>query len=192
MGCELIAVGASWGCMRAVGDLLADLPADFASPIVVVQHRARDSSYDALAAALGRRTSLPVVEAGDKDPIEGGHVYLAPADYHLLVAPGHFELSLDGPVTYSRPSIDVLMESVADSYGDRAVGVLLTGASEDGSAGLLHLRQAGGATLVQDPDDAERREMPEAAIAAGAAERVRPLAELPALLVEACSTARAT
>ena len=186
MGCELIAIGASWGGLRAVGDLLAGLPDDLAPPIVIVQHRARDTFPDALVAALGRRTPLPVCEAGDKDPIEPGHVYVAPADYHLLVEAGHFELSLEGPVTYSRPSIDVLLESVADAYGDRAIGVLLTGASRDGAAGLLRLREAGATTLVQDPEDAERPEMPAAAVAARAADSVRPLSELPGCILEAC------
>jgi two-component system chemotaxis response regulator CheB len=191
MGCELIAIGASWGGLRAVGDVLAGLPEDFAPAVVVVQHRARDVERGALREMLGRRTSLPICEAGDKDPIEGGHVYLAPADYHLLVERGHFELSLDGPVTYSRPSIDVFFESLADAYGERAVGVLLTGASADGAAGLTRLREAGGVTLVQDPADAERREMPEAAIAAGAANVVCTLAEMPARVLESCSAARA-
>ena len=187
MACELIAIGASWGGLRAVGDLLAGLPDDFAPPIVVAQHRTPDSSQDALAGILSRHTPLPVRDAGDKDPIEPGHVYLAPPDYHLMVEAGHFELSLEGPVTWSRPSIDVLFESVADAYGDRAIGVLLTGASADGAAGLLRMREAGAITLVQDPNDAERSEMPAAAVAAQAAETVRPLAELPGCLVEACS-----
>jgi two-component system chemotaxis response regulator CheB len=187
VGCELIAIGASWGGLRAVGDLLAGLPDDFAPPIVVAQHRTPDSSQDALAGILSLRTRLPVRDAGDKDPIEPGHVYLAPPDYHLMVEPGHFELSLEGPVTWSRPSIDVLLESVADAYGNRAIGVLLTGASADGAAGLLRMREAGAITLVQDPDDAERPEMPAAAVAAHAAETVRPLAELPGCLLEACT-----
>ena len=187
MACALIAIGASWGGLRAVGDVLAGLPADLGPAVVVAQHRAHDSSETALTSALGRRSPLPVREAGDKDPVEGGRVYLAPPDYHLLVEEGHFELSLEAPVTHSRPSIDVLFESIADSYGDRAVGVLLTGASEDGAAGLLRMREAGCFTVVQDPQDAERREMPAAAVGAGAAERVCALAEIPALVLDACA-----
>ncbi|HEX8741585.1 MAG TPA: chemotaxis protein CheB [Thermoleophilaceae bacterium] len=187
MGRELVAIGASWGGLRAVGDVLAALPESFGPAVVVAQHRAADSLPGGLTGALGRRTALPVCEAGDKDPVEGGHVYLAPADYHLYVEDGHFELSIDAPVTYSRPSIDVLLESVAGSYGPRAVGVLLTGASADGAEGLLALRRAGGLTVVQDPDDAERSEMPAAAVALGAAMRVCPLAEVPAVLLDACA-----
>jgi two-component system chemotaxis response regulator CheB len=188
---ELVAIGASWGGLRAVGDLLAGLSEDFGPAIVVAQHRSPDSLPGGLEEALGRRTPLAVCEPGDKDPIEGGRVYVAAADYHLMVEAGHFELSVDPPVTYSRPSIDVLFDSVADAYGERAVGVVLTGASSDGARGLLRMRRAGALTIVQDPDDAERREMPEAAVRAGAAEHVRPLAELPRLLIEACSGARA-
>ena len=188
---ELIAVGASWGGLRAVGDLLAGLPEDFAPAVVVAQHRSPDSAPGGLEQALGRRTALRVCEPSDKDPIEGGRVYVAAPDYHLMVEPGHFELSVDAPVTFSRPSIDVLFESVADAYGDRAVGVVLTGASSDGARGLLRMRAAGALTFVQDPDEAERREMPDAAVRAGAAEHVCALADLPSLLVGACSASRA-
>ena len=188
---DLIAVGASWGGLRAVGDVLAGLPEDFGPPVVVAQHRSRDSVPGALTAALARRTPLPVREPDDKEPIEGGCVYVAPPDYHLLVELGHFELTVDEPVTFSRPSIDVLLESVADSYAERAVGVVLTGASSDGAAGLLRLRRAGGLTIVQDPGEAERSEMPQAAVDAGAAVHVCPLAEVSRMLVETCSSVRA-
>ena len=188
---ELIAIGASWGGLHAVGEVLAGLPDTFTPAVVVAQHRGKDSVPGALTEALGRRTGLPVCEPDDKEAIEPGHVYVAPPDYHLLVEPGHFELSVDAPVTYSRPSIDVLLESVADSYGDRAVGVVLTGASSDGAAGLLRLRAAGALTIVQDPDEAERSEMPRAAVEAGAAVRVCRLADVAGLLTESCSDSRA-
>ena len=191
MGYELIAIGASWGGLHAVGEVLAGLPEGFGTPIVVTQHRSRESVRDMLTNALARRTPLPVCEAGDKDPIEPGRVHLAPPDYHLLVEGGHFELSLDAPVSYSRPSIDVLFESVADSYGERAIGILLTGASADGAQGLLRLRQSGGLTIVQDPDEAERSEMPAAAIAVDAAEQVCPLASIAPFLRDACGAGRA-
>jgi two-component system chemotaxis response regulator CheB len=116
-----------------------------------------------------------VREAGDKDSIQPGRVYLAPPDYHLLVEPEGFALSTDEAVQYSRPSIDVLFDSAADTYGDRLIGVLLTGANEDGAYGLRRVRRRGGVTIVQDPETAERRTMPDAAIAAGAADLVLPL-----------------
>ena len=190
MAVELVAIGASWGGLHAVGEVLSGLPPDLGAAVVVGQHRSRDSAEAMFVAALARRTPLEVCEAGDKDPIVRGRVHVAPPDYHLLVEPGHFALSLDAPVSHSRPSIDVMFESVADSYGERAVGVLLTGANSDGAAGLLRLRERGGLTLVQDPAEAERGEMPAAAIALGAAEQVCPLGSIAPLLADACTAVR--
>ena len=191
MAFELVAIGASWGGLHAVGEVLAGLPADFVPAVVVAQHRSPDSVQGMLTEALGRRTELPVCEAGDKSPIEPGRVHVAPPDYHLLVEAGHFELTVDAPVSHSRPSIDVLFESVADAYGAKAIGVLLTGASADGAAGLLRLRERGGLTIVQDPEDAERREMPDAALALDAAEQVCGLESIAAVVRGACPAGRA-
>ena len=185
MGVELVVVGASWGGMRAIGDVLCDLPSNFPPAIAVAQHRGVTST-GGLAHVLQRRSKLPVVDADDKEHIEPGRVYLAPADYHLLVEPGSFALSVDARVQYSRPSIDVLFESAADSYGQRVVGVLLTGANEDGADGLAAIRRAGGFTIAQDPATAESPAMPAAAIAAGAADKVLPLSAIAPFLVELC------
>ena len=154
--------------------MLEPLPADFDIPVVIVQHRAA-AGEDLLEQVLGRSTKLEVASAHDKDPLQPGHVYLAPADYHLLVEPGHLALSTDDHVQFARPSIDVLFESAAAVYGDRAVGVLLTGANEDGADGLARIAAAGGFTIVQDPATAARSEMPAAAVARGAARRVLEL-----------------
>ena len=183
---ELIAIGASWGGLSATQQILSGLPADFPPAIVLAQHRAADSRRGGLVSVLSARSPLPVCEAGDKDGIQGGRVYVAPPDYHLLVEPDGFALSIDEPVGFSRPSIDVLMESAADAYGSRMIGVILTGASADGAAGLELVRRRGGLTIVQDPATAERSEMPAAAIATGAAERVVPLAGIAPLLMDAC------
>jgi two-component system chemotaxis response regulator CheB len=172
---ELVCVGASWGGLVALEKLLTGLPPSFDTPIVVAQHRAVDSGSGALGRLLAVRSGLDVCEAGDKDRIEPGRIYLAPPDYHLLVEPGSLHLSTEGHVQYSRPSIDVLFESAADSYGERLVGVILTGANSDGAYGLGRVKRRGGVTIVQDPDTAERREMPAAAIAAGAAQHVLPV-----------------
>ena len=123
-----------------------------------------------------------MTEAEDKEIIEAGHLYVAPADYHLLVEPGRFALSIDAPVHHSRPSIDVLFESAADAYGDRAAAVVLSGANEDGCRGLRHLKRRGGLTLVQDPSTAVRTEMPDAAIATGAVDEVLTLDAIAAAL----------
>jgi two-component system chemotaxis response regulator CheB len=121
---------------------------------------------------------MPVVEPEDKEPVEHGRVYLAPAGYHLLVDGGAFALSTDEPVAYARPSIDVLFESAADVYGERVIGVVLTGSNDDGARGLARIKERGGVAVVQEPATAERPEMPEAAIAAAQPEAVLPLDEI--------------
>ena len=127
---------------------------------------------------LRLRTRLPVADVEDKAPIEPGRVYLAPPDYHLLIEPGYFSLSTEPHVHYARPSIDVLFESAADAYGDRVIGVILTGANADGAHGLARIKQLGGVAVVQDPRTAERPEMPGAALVATAADAVLPLVEI--------------
>jgi two-component system chemotaxis response regulator CheB len=183
--CELICIGASWGGLRAVGHVLCDVPDSVDVPIVVAQHRHPDSAAT-LAYLLGRRIARPVVEAEDKLPIERGSVYLAPADYHLLVEPGRFALSLAERVKHARPSIDVLFESAAHAYGAGTIGVILTGANDDGAAGLARIKQRGGVAVVQDPADAERRAMPQAALAATVADAVLPLTEIGKFVYRLC------
>ena len=182
---DLVVVGASWGGLGALKWLFEGLPASFPTPVVVAQHRSTGSS-DVMLRVLRDHSSLVLAEASDKDAIETGHVYLAPADYHLIVEPGTLALSTDHFVNHSRPSIDVTFESAADSYGDRLVGVILTGANQDGSAGLKRIRDAGGVAVVQDPATAARPEMPSAAIAAVKSARVLPLRKIAPFLVEIC------
>jgi two-component system chemotaxis response regulator CheB len=181
---DLVTVGASWGGLRAIETVLAGLPARFPTPIAIAQHRAADSGSGALSRLLSLRSGLEVREAGDKEPIDGGRVYVAPPDYHLLVEEDGFALSTDAMVNHSRPSIDVLFDSAADVYGDRLIGVILTGANEDGAYGLKRVKRRGGVTIVQDPDTAERRTMPAAALATGAADHVMPLEEIAPKLTE--------
>jgi two-component system chemotaxis response regulator CheB len=185
MAYRVVAVGASWGGLHAVGVLLAGLPADFRPAVVVAQHRGPDGPAH-LAEALGNRAQLPVVEASDKQALEPGHVYIAPANYHLLVDAEGLALSTDEPEHFSRPSIDVLFESVADAFREEAIGVILTGASEDGAAGLARIRGNGGIAVVQDPETAARRRMPEAAIAAGSANKILALDEIAGFLADVC------
>lgn len=174
----LVVVGTSWGGLDAVGRILADLDPHCCFALVVVQHRAADSPQAAMVRYLQQRSGLPVTEVDDKDPIEPGRVYLAPPDYHLLIEPGHFALSLEAPVRYSRPSIDVLFEAAAEAYGPAVVGVVLTGANADGTEGLRAIKAHGGRTIVQDPATAERAEMPGSAIAEGLADVVLTLEEI--------------
>lgn len=162
MNYELVVIGVSAGGLHAVGTILSQLDAEFPIPMAVVQHRARES--DALALVLQEEARLRVCEIEDKMPFEAGKVYIAPPDYHVLVDAGHFALSVDAPVTYSRPSIDVLFESAADEIGSRLVGVVLTGANRDGARGLRRIADRGGHTVVQDPNTAEVAVMPRAAL----------------------------
>jgi two-component system, chemotaxis family, protein-glutamate methylesterase/glutaminase len=175
-GYRIVVIGASAGGLHALRTVLEALPADFTIPIVVVQHRSRDSEL--LCELLQEATPLPVMEVNDKVATTRGHVYVAPPDYHLLVEEGYFALSVDEPVRFSRPSIDVTFESAVDSYGMDTIGVVLTGANQDGAHGLRRIVEAGGYAVVQDPATAEVRVMPQAAIAAVPNVRVIPLEQI--------------
>lgn len=183
---DLVVVGSSWGGLQAVGRLLADLPRDFEPAVVIAQHRHPDSHPGTLQHLLQRQTERPVLEAEDKLAIEPRHVYVAPPDYHLLVERGSFALSVDDRVRHARPSIDVLFESAAYAYGDRVVGIILTGANDDGAMGLARIKELGGVAVVQDPAAAAKREMPDAAIASTAADAILPLEEIGAYVHELC------
>lgn len=183
---ELIVIGCSMGGMSAMEKIFAVLPETFPVPIVVAQHRYRTSG-EALPSFLSRHSKLTVVDALDKQWIHPGNVYLAPADYHLMVdRAGELSLSVDAAVAYSRPSIDVLFESAAEAYAGRCVGVVLTGANADGARGAARIKQHGGFVVVQDPKTAESTEMPEAAIAATRVDRILPLDRIGPFLVELC------
>ena len=188
---ELIAIGCSLGGMHALQLILDVLPGDFTTPIVVAQHRHK-ASNEGLPAFFRKHTSLQVVDAVDKQRIKKGTVYLAPADYHLLVERGELSLSVDDAVNYSRPSIDVLFESAAEGYGAALVGVVLTGANGDGARGAKEIRKRGGFVIAQDPATAEAVAMPEAAIHAGAVDRILPLERIGPFLVELCRTTLTT
>ena|SRR5947209_605834 len=184
MGWELVVIGASWGGLTALERLFGLLPHEFTLPIVVAQHRSADSGSGALGRLLASRAGRPVIEPSDKEPIVAHTIYLAPSDYHLLVDQGAFALSTDAAVQYSRPSIDVTFDSAADAYGERLIAVVLTGANPDGAHGIERVKRRGGLTVVQDPETAERRTMPDAAIATGAVDRVLALDAIAELLVE--------
>jgi two-component system chemotaxis response regulator CheB len=181
---ELVAVGASWGGLLAVETVLGALPADFGAAVVIAQHRQNDGRDGVLEHLLDARCALEVCEAEDKRELAPGTVVVAPADYHLQVEQGSVSLSVDEPLHFSRPSIDILLGSAADSYGDRVAGVVLTGANADGAVGLARIAARGGAAIVQNPDTAERREMPDTALWATPEARVLELAEIGPALVE--------
>jgi two-component system chemotaxis response regulator CheB len=183
---DLIAVGGSWGGLEATGMLLEAIPGEVEQPIVIALHRAADSRRGLLESLLADHTSRTVAEPGDKDPIAPGHVYVAPPDYHLLVESGRFALSVEARVQYARPSIDVLLESVAQDYRDRAIGIVLTGANADGAAGLAAIKRNGGVAIVEDPQTAAMRTMPDAALAAAEADAVLPVHEIGPFLYGLC------
>lgn len=170
-----VVIGVSAGGLEALRLILTRLPASFPVPVVVVQHRGAEAQ-EFLARYLDERCEVKVKEAEDKEQAEPGTVYLAPANYHLLLDDdGSFALSLEGPVRFSRPSIDLLFESAADVYGSGLIAVILTGANDDGSRGLAAVKRRGGLAVVQDPATAEVAVMPEAAIRAAAVDFVLPL-----------------
>lgn len=169
---SILAVGASWGGVEALSQLVATIPTKWSMPIVIVQHQ-HALSGTALETILSRLTSLEVVDVEDKQLIRPGHIYIAPANYHLLVeSDKSFSLSLEAPVLYSRPSIDVTFRSLAEVYGEKCIAVLLTGANEDGVDGLRQVQAQGGYTLAQDPQEAIAPTMPLTAIKAGVVNKV--------------------
>ena len=162
VGYDIVVVGTSWGGLAALRTLVAGLPDSFQMAVTLVQHRHKDSDH-LLRTLLQERSTLRVFEVEDKMPLEHGHIYVAPPNYHTLIEPGYFSLSTEAPVRFSRPSIDVTFASAADSYTHRTVGIVLTGANDDGSEGLRRISDRGGLAIVQDPESAESRPMPEAA-----------------------------
>lgn len=177
-----VVIGASVGAIEALSVLLPALPANYPLPVVIVVHLPADKK-SGLADLFGHRCAMAVKEAEATELLRGGTVYFAPPDYHLLVE-NDFRLSLSSeePVHFSRPAIDVLFESAADAYGDSLTGVVLTGGSKDGSAGLRAICDAGGTALVQNPETAQGSIMPRAALAACPEARSLTLAEIAAAL----------
>jgi two-component system chemotaxis response regulator CheB len=179
---EVVVIGASAGGIRALMAVLPALPARFGFAVVAVLHLP-DQGESRLADVFSQHVAAPVLEAQDKMPLLPGKVYFAPGGYHLSVeAERIFSLSREEPVHFSRPAIDLLMTSVADACGRGALGILLTGASADGAAGLACVGRAGGVTVAQDPLEAEIATMPRAAIALRAPDLVLTLAQIHELI----------
>ena len=161
---EAIVIGASAGGVHALLALLTDLPRSFGLPVIVVLHLPEDRDSQ-LAEIFQHRLPIAVRQAGDKESIAPATLYFAGPGYHLSVEMDRtFSLSCEEALHFSRPSVDILMESAADAYGAALAGILLTGANEDGAAGMARIKQQGGLTVVQDPVEAEVPTMPEAAI----------------------------
>ncbi|MDB6073860.1 MAG: cheB 2 [Verrucomicrobiaceae bacterium] len=179
---QALVIGASAGAVEALLCILPSLPADYPLVIIIVVHLPPHGE-SILASLLATRCQIAVKEAEDKELVRPGTAYLAPPNYHLLVEPDlRLALSVDDPVLYSRPSIDVLFESAADAYGDALTGVILSGANSDGAHGLRAIGEAGGLALVQAPMTAEASAMPQAALAACPQARALTLAQITEVL----------
>jgi two-component system, chemotaxis family, protein-glutamate methylesterase/glutaminase len=180
---EAVVIGASAGGIEALTVILPKLPAALTAALFIVVHVPRERP-SLLVEIFRNRCALPVREAEDKEPVEPGTVYFAPPDYHLLLEKDRqIALSTDEPVHYSRPSIDVLFESAADVYGERLLGIILTGANEDGAAGLHAVHRAGGVTAVQKPESAKVPLMVVSALQRSPADFVLSLEEIAELLM---------
>lgn len=175
-------VGGSAGSLKVIMRLVTELDPGLDFPVIIVLHR-RGDTQSLLEEILNNRTTLTVKEAEDKEPLISGHIYIAPADYHLLVEKDH-SLSLDASekVMWSRPSIDVTFESAAESFGKGTLGILLSGANNDGTAGLEHISRVGGTVIIQDPDNAEIAVMPAAALEKTDPDYLLPDTELAAVI----------
>ena len=179
-----VVIGVSAGGLTALTSLLPVLPAEYPLSIMVVQH-VHPSSDGYLIELLDKQCSLHVKEAVEREKIEPGTIYIAPPNYHLLVEMDMtMALNVDDKVRFSRPSIDVLFESAADVFENHLVGIVLTGANDDGARGLRSIKEHGGLTIVQEPTEAEFPLMPEAALSMSHVDHVLPLAEIGRLLVQ--------
>jgi two-component system chemotaxis response regulator CheB len=179
---DAVVIGTSAGGVEALSRLLPALPRGAPAAVFVVLHLPRERP-SLLVDIFAPRCEMTVREASDKEPVEAGTIYFAPPDYHLLVDEGpQLALSSDELVNFSRPAIDVLFESAADEYGERLLGIVLTGGNQDGAAGLQAVRAAGGMTIVQQPDTAQVPYMPELALERGEVDYVLTLEQIAALL----------
>ena len=183
---DVIAMGASAGGLFAVSEVLRQLPADLPACIVIVQHLS-PRHKSTLSDLLGHVTKMRVQDAADGAVMGAGMVFIAPPDQHLLVEGGKLKLTHSEAVRFLRPSIDLLFESVAKQFGNRAIALVLSGALRDGSRGIGFIKDAGGLTIAEDPCDAEFPSMPLAAVSTGNVDKVLPLLEIGPALIRFCN-----
>jgi two-component system chemotaxis response regulator CheB len=181
---EAIVIGASAGGLAALSSILGRLPPGFPLPVIVNQHRSKDERT-LLEELLQAKCVIRITQAEEKESIRDGVVYFAPADYHLLIEKDRsFSLTCDEPVNFSRPSIDLLFETASEAYGEKLIGVILTGTNSDGAEGIRAIRQRGGLTIAQDPAKAVFPEMPRAAIDTGSVQYILDPGEITAFLLQ--------
>src|SRR5215831_13231965 len=177
---DVIVIGASAGGVEAISRVVADLPRDIRASIFVVLHISRGRSL--LPEILTRAGRIPAAHPTDGEPLQYGRIYVAPPDHHLVVQAGAARVVHSASENGVRPAVDPLFRSAARAYGPRVIGVVLTGALDDGTAGVVAIREAGGVNVVQDPEEAFAPGMPRSAIATGAVDHVVPLRDIPLLL----------
>jgi len=184
MNYEAIVIGVSSGGLNAMKIMFSLLPADFQTPVIIVQHLSPRSENQWIH-LLNDKSTLTIKEADEKEKIEPGNIYIAPPNYHLLIERNKtFSLTVAERVNFARPSIDVLFESAAEAYRNKLIGVILTGSNNDGTNGLKRIQECGGLTIVQDPATAESAYMPTSAIAAIQPDFILPLTEIIELLIK--------
>ncbi len=181
---EAIVIGVSSGGMTALKFIFSVLPAGFSLPIIIVQHINAHSDNEWIK-LLNNKSNLTIKEADEKEKIENGNVYIAPANYHLLIESDKtFSLTIDEYVNFARPSVDVLFESAAEAYKDKLIGIVLTGSNNDGTKGIKRIKELGGMAIIQDPKTAESSIMPASAIAAIEPDYILSLEKIVQLLIK--------
>jgi len=181
---EAIVIGVSAGGMNALKFIFSVLPSGFSIPIIIVQHVSARSDNEWIK-LLNDKSNLTIREADEKEKIETGNVYIAPANYHLMIENDKtFSLTIDEYVNFARPSIDVLFESAAEAYKDKLIGIVLTGSNSDGTNGIMRIMECGGLAIIQDPKTAESSTMPASAIAAIQPDYILSLKKIVQLLIE--------
>lgn len=177
---DVVVIGASAGGVEALSRVIAGLPRDLSASVLVVLHISRGRSM--LPEILGRVGRLPALHPEDGTVLQYGRVYVAPPDHHLIVEEGKMRVVHTASENGVRPAVDPLFRSAARTYGGRVIGVILTGALDDGTAGIAAVKEAGGITIVQDPEEAFSPGMPRSAIASGAVDHILPLRDIPVLV----------
>src|ERR1035437_7926258 len=181
---EAIVIGVSSGGMNAMKIIFSLLPENFRTPIIIVQH-VGSHSENLWIKLLNDKSNLEIKEVDEKEKIENGKVYIAPANYHLLIERNKtFSLTIDEKVNFARPSIDVLFESAAEAYQNKLIGVILTGSNNDGTNGIKRIQECRGITISQDPETAESSSMPASAIAINQPDYILSFEEIRALLIK--------
>ena len=184
MNYEAIVIGVSSGGMNALNYIFSTLPADFSIPIIIVQHVSARSDNEWIN-LLNDKSNLTIKEADEKEKIEGGNAYIAPANYHLMIEKDRtFSLTIDELVNFARPSIDVLFESAAEAYKNKLIGIVLTGSNNDGAKGIKRIKECGGLAIIQDPETAESPTMPASAIAVIQPDYILPLEKIIEMLIK--------